>query len=74
MLLSLSLMRENSAADAGRMSTGQQEHMLLLEDEQQQLLLDKVPSARAFAPLLAKTADAYQKMQDARTEGCSVCE
>ena len=60
--VSLSLMRE-----LGRMLVnihGQQEHMLLLEDEQQLLLLDSFEPD--LAPLLAKTADAYQKMQDAR--------
>lgn len=62
--VNLSLMRE-----LGRMLVnihGQQEHMLLLEDEQQLLLLDSF--APEIAPLLAQTAEAYRKMLEAQKQ------
>ncbi len=60
----LSLLRE-----LGRMLInihGQQEHMLLLDEEQQLLLLDSF-SADIAAPLTA-TAQAYQQMQQAKRQ------
>ncbi len=62
--VNLSLMRE-----LGRMLVnihGQQEHMLLLEDEQQLLLLDSF--APEIALLLAQTSAAYHKMLEAQKQ------